>query len=85
MSLFEGSVEYRQRIGQRFSVVAFADAGQVGDARSPFADFDPRLGAGLGVRLRTGIGPIRLDVATPIARRDGDPRVAFYVGLGQAF
>ncbi|MEM9429866.1 MAG: autotransporter assembly complex family protein [Pseudomonadota bacterium] len=85
LSLFEASVEYRQSVGDRFGVVAFADAGQVADERSPFDDLDPRYGVGLGVRFRTGLGPIRLDVATPLAPRNEDPTVAFYVGIGQAF
>ena len=41
--------------------------------------------AGLGLRYYTAIGPIRLDVATPINPGPGDPSYAIYVGIGQAF
>nr|MBX2806948.1 BamA/TamA family outer membrane protein [Hyphomicrobiales bacterium] len=43
------------------------------------------VGAGLGLRYHTAIGPVRLDVATPLDRIDDDPEVVIYVGLGQAF
>ena len=44
-----------------------------------------RYGAGLGVRYYTSFGPIRVDVGTPINPQPGDPRLAVYVSLGQAF
>ena len=41
-------------------------------------------GAGLGLRYDTGFGPIRFDVATPVAGDTGDG-VQIYIGIGQAF
>ena len=46
---------------------------------------DLRIGTGLGVRYYSSFGPIRVDVGTPINPQSGDPRVAVYVSLGQAF
>ena len=46
---------------------------------------DLRLGAGVGVRYYTGLGPLRLDFAVPLNKRAGDPDYALYVGIGQAF
>jgi translocation and assembly module TamA len=46
---------------------------------------DLRFGAGIGLRYHSNFGPIRIDVGTPIKRREGEPRVAVYVSLGQAF
>jgi translocation and assembly module TamA len=37
------------------------------------------------LRYLTPVGPIRLDVAVPLQPEKGDPSVALYVGLGQAF
>jgi translocation and assembly module TamA len=83
-SLVEGSVELRQRVTQTIGVVGFLDAGSVGQTETPsFADV--RLGAGLGVRYATAIGPLRLDVAVPLNPQPGDSAYGLYVGLGQAF
>lgn len=85
-SLVEGSGEARFRFTDRFGGVGFVDAGFV-SASSSFTsdDTDVRVGAGAGLRYFTGLGPIRLDVATPINPRDNDDTIAFYVGIGQAF
>lgn len=84
-SLIEGSAELRVRITPTIGVVAFADAGYVGAEAFPDFSEDLRMGVGGGLRYLTGFGPIRLDVATPLDRREGDPSVAVYVGIGQAF
>ncbi len=85
--LIELSGEARIRLdmfGGNFGVVPFVDAGNVYD--SQFPDFSGlRLGAGVGIRYYTNFGPIRVDVGTPLNPRQGDPRVAVYVSLGQAF
>ncbi|MBA3325074.1 MAG: outer membrane protein assembly factor [Rhodobacteraceae bacterium] len=85
-SLVEGSGELRVRINERFGAVGFLDAGYVG-ATSSFggSDSDLRAGAGAGVRYFTGLGPLRVDVATPLNPRDDDSLVALYIGIGQAF
>jgi translocation and assembly module TamA len=64
--------------------VAFVDAGNAYATVVPDVG-DLRVGVGAGVRYMTPVGPIRLDVAVPLQPRSGDPSVAFYVGLGQAF
>ena len=51
----------------------------------PTFNEDLRVGVGAGLRYITGLGPIRLDVAVPLDRRENDPSVAVYVGIGQAF
>ncbi|MBS0539924.1 MAG: outer membrane protein assembly factor [Proteobacteria bacterium] len=85
-SLVEGSVEFRQRIGKSFGVVAFVDAGSAYLTTLPnFGENMPRLGAGLGARYYTGFGPARLDLGIPLNKRDGDAPFGVYVSLGQAF
>jgi len=83
-SLAEGSIELRQRVRGSFGMVAFLDAGTVGTATTPDTS-DVRMGAGLGLRYATGIGPLRLDVAIPLQQRQGEASYALYVGLGQSF
>ncbi|WP_426165587.1 autotransporter assembly complex protein TamA [Sandarakinorhabdus sp. DWP1-3-1] len=86
-SLTEASAEVRYRFqafGNDLGVVGFVDAGQVYASTLPKLD-SLRIGAGIGLRYYTAFGPVRIDVATPVTRRTGDPRVAFYVSIGQAF
>lgn len=64
----------------------FADAGQVWTSWSD-ADFRLAVGAGLGVRISTPIGPLWGDIAWPVANR-GDiatPKAKFYLGIGRPF
>jgi len=82
-SLAEFSLESRVRFGN-FGVVPFIDAGNISTTFLPrFRDL--RIGAGMGVRYYSSFGPIRVDVGTPLNPQKGDPRVAVYVSLGQAF
>jgi translocation and assembly module TamA len=84
VSLFESSIELRQRITQRWGAVAFVDAGSVGTNVAP--DFShPEVGIGVGVRYDLGFGPIRLDIATPLERREGDSPIQLYISIGQSF
>ncbi len=82
-SLTEFSLEARVRFGN-FGVVPFIDAGNISTSFLPrFRDL--RIGTGLGVRYYSNFGPIRIDVGTPINPQSGDPKIAVYVSLGQAF
>ncbi|MDP3860446.1 MAG: BamA/TamA family outer membrane protein [Phaeovulum sp.] len=77
------SGELRGRITENIGLVAFYDAGFVG-LTGGFADGGWHAGAGLGLRYDTGIGPIRLDLAMPVAGNTGDG-LQIYLGIGQAF
>jgi len=86
-SLYEFSIEARIPTGLfqgALQIVPFLDAGGVETATVPHFN-DWRLGAGFGVRYRTGFGPIRIDLGTPLNPRAGDSRIGVYVALGQAF
>lgn len=82
-SLNEFSIEARYRFGN-YGIVPFLDAGQVYEGIYPTAQ-NLRFGAGIGGRLYTNFGPIRVDVATPIHRRPGESKIALYISIGQAF
>ncbi|HME20093.1 MAG TPA: autotransporter assembly complex family protein [Acetobacteraceae bacterium] len=79
-----GSVELRQRILEHYGVVAFVDAGQVTANGAPLTS-NWRVGAGIGARYYTSIGPIRLDVAIPLNREPHGDAFELYIGIGQAF
>ncbi|WP_079729463.1 autotransporter assembly complex protein TamA [Novosphingobium mathurense] len=82
-SLNEASAELRYRFGN-YGIVGFVDAGQAYRETMPqFSDL--RYGVGIGGRFYTNFGPLRLDVATPLARRSGEARINIYVSIGQAF
>jgi len=79
-----GSVEARMKVTDSIGLVGFVDVGRV-DANNFFSDFGGwHAGAGLGVRYATAVGPIRLDLATPVGGNTGDG-MQIYVGLGQSF
>ena len=58
--LLEGSLELRFPVGARFTIVGFVDAGQV------WRSFDERVQLiatpGVGVRFKSPIGPLRMDL-----------------------
>ncbi|HMO69088.1 MAG TPA: BamA/TamA family outer membrane protein [Novosphingobium sp.] len=82
-SLAEAAVELRYRFGD-YGVVAFVDAGQAWESSTPrFTNW--RFGAGLGGRIHTDFGPLRVDLATPLNPRRGDGWLTVLVSIGQAF
>jgi translocation and assembly module TamA len=85
MSLFEASVEARIRITDTIGVVPFFDMGQAYSGSLPNGSAPMRYAVGLGLRYYTAVGPIRFDVAVPLARRQGEKPYAFYVSIGQSF
>ncbi|WP_294253564.1 BamA/TamA family outer membrane protein [uncultured Sphingomonas sp.] len=82
-SFNEFGIEARYRFGN-YGVVPFLDAGQVYEGTTPTGR-NLRFGAGIGGRLYTNFGPLRIDVATPIARKKGESKIALYISIGQAF
>lgn len=86
-SLVELSLELRVRITESIGIVPFIDGGNVYD--EPYFDDGGgaplRWAGGLGLRYFTAIGPVRLDVATPLNPRRTDDDFEFYISLGQAF
>ena len=84
LSLFETSFELRQKVSERWGVVAFVDAGAVGTNQTP--DFhSSSVGAGIGVRYDLGFGPFRVDIGVPLNRRQGDAKFQAYLSIGQSF
>jgi translocation and assembly module TamA len=78
------TIEFRQHVFKSFGIVPFIDAGQVSAGAAPFHG-TMSVGAGLGLRYYTGIGPIRVDFALPLKRPAGSGSFALYIGLGEAF
>lgn len=83
-SLLEASAELRQRVWGDIGAVAFVDAGTVGTSSAPDTS-NLRVGAGMGLRYHTPIGPIRADVGFPLVKQRDSSAFGLYVGIGQAF
>ena len=78
-------MELRTQVTDTFGVVPFVDAGSVSKASHPDFEEGVQVAAGLGLRYFTPVGPLRLDVAVPLNRRDADDSFQFYISIGQAF
>jgi translocation and assembly module TamA len=85
-SMIDGSIEARIKLTDTIGIVPFVDAGMAFEPSLPdFGEQRLAVGVGIGLRYYTAIGPIRLDIATPLDRQYGDRPVVLYVGIGQAF
>jgi translocation and assembly module TamA len=72
------SLEYQHWITPTYAAAAFVDYGNAADSR---ADLKPVAGIGVGARMRTPIGPIKLDVAYGEAQS----RLRVHFSIGHTF
>jgi translocation and assembly module TamA len=73
---YASSVEVTRWIGDAWGIAAFVDAGNAFDDTSQAS---PAVGYGIGARVRTPIGPFRLDLA--YGERSRQVRLHFSVGV----
>jgi len=85
LSRAEFSLEWRFPIWKRLSGVGFIDGGQVRREAASWQLGNFEYGAGGGLRFSTPIGPIRLDVATPIDARSSVNDYRIHLSVGQMF
>ena len=84
MSVANLTGEVRYQVREKIGLAACDDAGRVWGSSGFDGGSGWQAGAGIGVRYRTPIGPLRLDVAGPVGGETGEG-VQLYLGLGQAF
>lgn len=85
-SLLKCSFELRTALTDNVGIVGFLDGGTAYESGNFGSGETFRWGTGLGLRYRTPVGPLRLDVGIPVNRRHGiDDSFQFYLSLGQAF
>ena len=82
--------ELRVAVTNRIQGVGFLDAGNVVARASDLSLFELRPAAGFGVRIRSPVGPIRLDLGFKLDRRELSPgrleRLSvWHISIGQAF
>ena len=86
LSTVQCAAELRARFTESVGGVIFLDGGRAFADSIPHDMTDLFWGAGAGLRYFTPIGPIRLDVAFPLEKRDGiDDSFQVYISIGQAF
>ena len=78
------SGEVRTMVSDSIQAVAFADTGFIGQDAFGSGRGEWHSGAGIGARYFTAVGPIRVDLATPIGENAGE-NLELYIGIGQAF
>lgn len=84
MSIVTLNTEFRWQFRERIGLVTFYDASRVWAESTWQGENDWQSGAGVGIRYKTPIGPLRFDVAGPVSGDTGNG-VQLYLGLGQAF
>ena len=77
--------ELRFPITKRFSAAAFVDAGNTFASIADITLGRLALGAGLGVRFRTPLAPLRLDFAHPFSNEFGKHGIRVHFSIGQMF
>jgi outer membrane protein assembly factor BamA len=85
-ALLLGGAEMRYNLTRSFQLASFLDTGNVYPETRDLAVSDLRWSAGVGLRYRTPIGPIRLDWGYVLDPQPGDPgRSHFHLSIGHAF
>ena len=85
------NAELRIPVRGGLGAVAFIDAGNVPLFVKEFSMAETRGSVGFGLRYRSPVGPIRIDLghqarsATSAADNDLERRTALHISLGQAF
>ena len=74
--LLVASLEYERHLWGNFFGAVFVDAGNAFDD----TDFDPEVGAGVGLKWRSPVGPVRFYLGYPITADDQSIRI--HLGLG---
>lgn len=82
-SMLIGSLELRYPIWNRISGAIFSDAGNVWSGSYDHDLKEIEYAGGLGLRVETPLGPIRLDVAKSLSQPN--KKIQFYLNIGEAF
>jgi outer membrane protein assembly factor BamA len=85
-ALLLGGAELRLNLTRSFQLASFLDTGNVYPETRDLAVADLRWSAGLGLRYRTPIGPVRVDWGYVLDPQAGEEkRYHFHLSIGHAF
>ena len=79
------NAEIRVPVWKDVGAAVFLDSGNVFDRVSNIDLGELRAAAGIGVRYRSPVGPLRFDVGFKLNKRSGERGRAFHFSFGQAF
>lgn len=77
--LLSGSFELGKQIGEKWGLALFLDGGNAFDS---WNDYALAFGAGVGFRYSTPVGPLQVDLASPVAEGKGSLRLHIGIGFG---
>ena len=86
-SLLLGNIEYTVPLIEFIKLAAFFDAGNVWADSNDFASGEYKSGTGLGLRIKTPIGPVNLDYGYPLNDEPGQEGRSgkFYFSVSRGF
>ena len=83
------NAELRVPVWREFGAAFFVDGGNVFDRVTNMDLGELRGALGIGLRYRSPVGPIRIDVGFKLDRRELggslEPRAVWHLSIGQAF
>ncbi len=77
--LLSGTVELTRQVSNNWGIALFVDAGNAFDS---WNDYELAVGAGAGLRYATPVGPIQIDLASPVATGRLGLRLHLGIGFG---
>lgn len=82
-----GNIEYTVALIEFIKVAAFFDSGSVWSRIEDFGSGGYKSGTGLGLRIKTPIGPVNLDYGYPLSSQAGEDKRSgkFYFSVSRGF
>ena len=80
-----GNLEIRSSLGKGIGIVAFLDSGNVWQRTQDTEFGSLKYTAGLGLRYKTPVGPIRIDYGHKLQREKGESSGELHFSIGHAF
>jgi len=80
-----GNIELRTHLGKNFYLINFLDFGNVWSRVGEVSLSSLKYTAGIGLRYKTPVGPIRIDYGHKLNREKGESRGEIHFSIGHAF
>jgi outer membrane protein insertion porin family len=79
------NLDYRFPIAGAIGGTVFVDGGNVWRDYAEIDTGDLRWGAGVGLRYRSPVGPLRLEIGWKLDREPGEPAYVWFFSIGNPF